>query len=121
MADSIDARPGIYRKEWMEYRRLVRHSLGMALGWLPFGAAAMAVAVLVGYDPVFFVLTGAYMVRLLVVSVYFSNWACPRCKKPFVRTWWYNAGFLANACVHCGLRKYEFENADEAVPGIHLP
>jgi Zn ribbon nucleic-acid-binding protein len=34
-------------------------------------------------------------------------WRCPRCGKWFSAKWWYNKGFLARQCVHCGLQKYQ--------------
>jgi len=48
----------------------------------------------------------AWMIGVLATWIRLSQWRCPRCGKWFTAKWWYNKGFLARKCVHCGLPKY---------------
>jgi hypothetical protein len=48
----------------------------------------------------------ACTVSLLITWIRLSQWRCPRCGKWFTAKWWYNKGFFARKCVHCGLPKY---------------
>jgi len=48
----------------------------------------------------------ACTVWVLVLWIRLSQWRCPRCGKWFTAKWWYNKGFFARKCVHCGLPKY---------------
>jgi hypothetical protein len=67
-----------YQEQWRQYRRRrVEFFLAFA-GYVPF---CFAVA---------------------VVSIGMFQTFIPA----FSGSWWYNTGFLARQCVHCGLRKY---------------
>jgi hypothetical protein len=78
-------------------------------GWLPAMAVVMLVAARLLRAPLLFYLAAAvYVGLLLIVSVRFTSWRCPRCRKWFHSTWWYYNSF-ARKCVHCGLKKYADE------------
>ncbi|MBI2679959.1 MAG: hypothetical protein HYX25_03000 [Candidatus Solibacter usitatus] len=48
----------------------------------------------------------AWLATLIIAGFHLSSWRCPRCGKWFAAKWWYNKGFFARKCVHCGLPKY---------------
>ena len=105
---------GNYKGQWNRYRGLRNLYLSM---WVAFVPASLGFTVLVfrvfqTFVPAFF-FAGLWMLFLIVIGLRLSSWRCPRCAQCFSGTWWYNKGFLARKCVHCGLPKY----ADGAAGG----
>ena len=96
-----------YRENWREYRRTRNLFFLVWAGYVP---ATLAFAILVW--KVFrtfvpgFVFAGLWIVLFVMVGGRVSRWPCPRCGECFAGTWWYNLGFFARKCVHCGLSKF---------------
>ena len=101
------ALPDDYTDAWSRYKKLRNISLFAFFGYVP----AMVVAALLIF-PVFhtftpvFAIAFAWLAGMMVTGFRLSHWRCPRCGKWFAATWWYNRGFFARKCVHCGLPKY---------------
>jgi hypothetical protein len=97
-----------YQREWQQYKRLRNQFLLVFAGYVPvcFTVAAVSIKSFHTFTPGFFV-AFFWMVLFLFTGFRAQMWRCPRCGKWFSATWWYNLGFLARRCVHCGLRKYE--------------
>lgn len=81
--------------------------------WLLFVGFIPGVFVLVSLldlfldsDALFAVVAVPWMVAFFVVGMRLARFRCPRCGKPFMRTWWYHNGFTRH-CVHCGLPRWE--------------
>ena len=53
-----------------------------------------------------FAVAFVWMFLFLLTAIRVNIWPCPGCGEWFSATWWYNLGFLARRCVHCGLPKY---------------
>ena len=100
-----------WKSAWETHRRDRFRSWACTFAWLPFVAIwswfTERVIESFGAFVVGFVL---YTVCLFVVAHRASHFACPRCRKPFYRTWWHN-GF-ARKCVHCGLPKWSERDPD---------
>lgn len=101
-----------YRSAWESYRRLRNRCFALFIAYVPaVGAVAFVCAkVFRTLLPGFF-LAGAWMLAFLYTSLRLQAWPCPRCGKWFAAKWWYNKGFLARRCVHCGLPKYSETDA----------
>ena len=97
-----------YRQSWLRYKRLRNLFIIMLLGFLPFVRIADTLSQRLFHSAILSVpLVLIYFVILYAAGFRLAVWRCPRCGKWFAATWWYNLGFLARRCVHCGLRKYE--------------
>lgn len=96
-----------YEEDWREYRRARNAFLLVFLTYVPvcFGVGVISVKLLGIFTPGF-VVAAIWMILFLFNGIRLSTWRCPRCGKWFSATWWYNLGFLARRCVHCGLPKY---------------
>jgi hypothetical protein len=53
-----------------------------------------------------FVVAPIWMGAFMATGLRLQLWACCRCGERFSAKGWYNKGFLARKCVHCGLPKY---------------
>lgn len=97
-----------YQQEWQEYKRLRNQFWLVFAGYVPvcFAIALVSIKLFHTFTPAF-IAALLYMGLLLFTGNRVALWRCPRCGKWFAATWWYNLGFLARPCVHCGLRKYE--------------
>lgn len=60
---------------------------------------------LLGSEAPLYVVSGVWMVVLLVVCHRMKQFRCPRCGKPFFQARWYHND-VARRCVHCGLKKW---------------
>jgi len=97
-----------YRQDWEHYKRLRNEWILVFVSYVP-------VCALVGVlsEKLFHTFTPAFVVAFLwmalfaVTGIRLQLWPCPRCRDWFSGKWWYNKGFLARRCVHCGLRKYQ--------------
>src|SRR5579862_4664217 len=96
-----------YQKAWQEYRRLRNRCFILFLGYVPvvFPTAVVFFKLFHTFVPGFLV-AGGWMVWWLFECNRLTRWPCPRCGEWFAAKWWYNKGFLARRCVHCGLPKY---------------
>jgi hypothetical protein len=96
-----------YTKNWQRYRKLRNLFFAIWIGYIPaVGVFTMLVSKAFGTVTPGFVFAGMWMVMFAVTGVRLSTWKCPRCGKWFAATWWYNKGFFARKCVHCGLPKF---------------
>jgi hypothetical protein len=97
-----------YQREWQEYKRLRNQFWRVFAGCVPVCSAAAIVSM-----KLFHTFTPAFVVAVIYMGLFaftgfrVHSWHCARCGKWFSATWWYNLGFLARRCVHCGLHKYE--------------
>ncbi len=100
----------MYEEDWKEYRRYRRDFWIVFVGYLPvmFVVATLSNWLFHSFTPAF-VLAVGYMLLVIVAGIRVSGFYCPRCAKWFAGTWWYNLGFLARKCQHCGLRKFSHE------------
>jgi len=97
-----------YQREWQEYKRRRNQFWLVFAGYAPvcFALALVSTKLFQTFTPGFiaaFLWIGLFTIAGCCVQM----WHCPRCGKWFSGTWWYNLGFLARRCVHCGSRKYE--------------
>jgi len=100
---------------WDEYRRRCR-VVWLALLLLPlwFALVSSVVYVLARFGIDFeSALNSAYLLigtlllgNVMVAQWRRSFWPCPRCGKPFHRTWWYGDNWFTRRCLHCGLPKW---------------
>ena len=92
--------------QWRDLRRRQRIVWLVFLSYIP-GIVILSIPLEALFDsetPVF-VVAVLWFVALAVASGYMENWKCPRCGKPFFRTWWYHNTF-AQRCIHCKLPKW---------------
>jgi hypothetical protein len=97
-----------YEEDWREYKRIRNTFLILLVTYVPvcFGVGAISMKLRNTFTPGF-VAAGIWMVLLVFNGVRLNIWRCPNCGRWFSGTWWYNLGFLARRCVHCGLPKYK--------------
>jgi len=81
------------------------------VGYVPFcfAVAMISVGMFQSFVPVG-IAAACWMGLFLYIGSRFTLWRCPRCGKCFSGSWWYNTGFLAQRCAHCGLGKFEIED-----------
>ncbi len=96
-----------YEEDWRQYKRIRNTFFLVFVTYVPvcFALAVISVKLLGTFTPAL-VAAGIWMILFLFTGVRLNTWRCPRCGKWFSATWWYNLGFLARRCVHCGLPKY---------------
>ena len=92
---------------WRRFQR------GEWILWLLFVGFMPGVFVLVSpldllfdSDALFAVVAIPWMIAFFVAGMRLAGFRCPRCSKPFLRTWWYQNGFTRR-CVHCSLPRWE--------------
>jgi hypothetical protein len=97
-----------YQQDWQEYKRQRNQFWLVFVSYVPVCSAVAFVSL-----KLFHTLTPGFIVALfwmglfLYTEIRLNTFSCPRCRNSFSSTWWYNKGFFARKCVHCGLRKYE--------------
>ena len=97
-----------YQQEWQEYKRCRNQFWLVIASYMPVCFAVAFVSIKLFHTLVpGFVVAFIWMGLFLFTGIRLNIYACPRCGKWFSATWWYNLGFLARRCVHCGLKKYE--------------
>src|SRR5262249_44364051 len=94
-----------YFANWQEKRRRTRR-LWLALVAWPIVSLALSGACLASFktDGFPWVVLPATILAA-VLSLHLVRWRCPRCGKPFYKTW-YSYRPFANMCMHCGLLEY---------------
>jgi hypothetical protein len=99
--------PG-YEQDWKDYKRIRNRWLFVFAGYIPVVGAVgfISIKLFKTFVPAFIV-AFLWMALFLITGIRVNVWLCPRCGEWFSGTWWYNLGFLARRCVHCGLRKYQ--------------
>jgi hypothetical protein len=96
-----------FEEDWKQYRRIRNQWFFVFLGYMPVvGAIAVLSIKLFHTLTPAFVAAFVWMALFLFAGVRVNIWRCPRCGESFSGKWWYNLGFLARRCVHCGLPKY---------------
>jgi hypothetical protein len=90
----------LYDAAWRRYRHLRTASLLGALGFILLFALPRVGASL--HAP----LTFAVAALLVGAWIPLNYFRCPRCRKLFAITWWFNLSLFAPRCVHCGLPKF---------------
>jgi len=99
-----------YEDGWKNYRRIRNQWLLIFLGYVPVvGIVGLVSITLFNTFAPAFVTAFIWMALLLFAGIRVNAWPCPRCGKWFSGKWWYNKGFLARRCVHCGLPKYQYQ------------
>ena len=96
-----------YEEDWREYKRVRNTFLALLALYVPvcFCIGVASVKLFHTFTPAFIV--GFVWMALVAISgIRINLWRCPNCGGWFSGTWWYNLGFLARRCVHCGLPKY---------------
>jgi hypothetical protein len=95
-----------YYPNWVDMRRRA------LIAWLTFAAWAPATALLALLLGAALRLRGALLwaavpttLVFIAARVYATSWPCPRCGRPFYRSWWVYWPF-ANNCLPCGLPEY---------------
>jgi hypothetical protein len=96
-----------YEEDWKNYRRIRNQWILVFLGYVPVvGTIGFLSIKLLHTTTPAFVIAIIWMALFLYTGIRINIWHCPRCGKWFSAMWWYNLGFLARRCVHCGLPKY---------------
>jgi hypothetical protein len=96
---------------WSDYQRRRRQAWIAFLGYIP-GVFVLGVplGLLFRSGWPFQAVAIGWLALSAVTSYRMGSFPCPRCHKPFFRTWWYHNSF-ARRCVHCGLPKWSSEDA----------
>jgi len=94
-----------YQENWQRYKRVRNLFWVLFLGLFP-ALLMIVVALGTSFESPALVIAAAWFVLFLFVGNRVSRWRCPRCSKIFAGAWWYNKGFAARRCEHCGLPKY---------------
>ena len=106
----------IYEEQWEAYRHTRNLWILTLVTFVPAALTAGALSSKVqGAFDVGFMVAGVWVLLFVYFGFRLNTWPCPRCGKWFSGTWWYNLGFWARKCVHCGLGKYA--NDDGSPPG----
>ena len=100
--------PDDYTEKWRRYRRL-RNLFWLI--WLTYVPAGYVVFKLLDFlhvtsEGIFYAFALIWMAGFAATGIWLGNLKCPKCGKRFSATKWFDWGFLARKCVHCGLRKY---------------
>jgi hypothetical protein len=102
-----------YRENWRRYKQIRNLFWGLWVGIFP-----SMFAILLAYGNGFtlgLVCAVFWFALFMYVGNRVSRWPCPRCGKVFAGKGWYNKGFAARTCEHCGLPKYaQFDPRGEA-------
>jgi hypothetical protein len=104
-------------EDYRERRRLFWFSLLVCFPCFP--VIGIPLWLLFQSDVPISILAGAWLTLFVVAGTRLGSFPCPRCGRPFFKTWWYNNG-LATRCLHCGLPKWSeppFDEAGSAEPG----
>jgi hypothetical protein len=97
-----------YQQEWQQYRKNRNQFWLVVVSYLPVVSIVAFISTRLFHTPIpGFVVALFWMGLFAFTGIRVQMWRCPRCGEWFSGTWWYNLGFLARRCVHCGLRKYE--------------
>lgn len=99
---------GEYDQDWKEYKKARNLFWLVFVSYVPIvmTVAIVSIKLFNTFTPAF-ILAFIWMVFFVITGMRVNLWRCPRCNKWFSATWWYNLGFLARRCVHCGLPKYQ--------------
>jgi hypothetical protein len=99
-----------YQREWQQYKRRRNQFWLVFAGYVPvcFTFAFISVKLFHTLTPGF-AFAFFWMGLFMFTGFRANSFRCPRCGKWFSAIWWYNLGFLARRCVHCGLQKYGTE------------
>ena len=113
--------PPDFQGNWQRYKKLRNLSWITWLGYIPaVGVFTVFVSrVFKTYVPGF-VFAGMWMLMFPVVGNPPLSMALPRCGKPFSKKWWYDKGFFARKCVHCGPPKYASGWQQSTASGIRF-
>jgi hypothetical protein len=98
---------------WREYRRLRRQGVVVLLGGFVLEIVLLVGMTLLlgpaGFHRVVPITLGSvaivWFVASIIVGDRYQRWPCPRCGRPFGKTFWWHNPF-ARKCVHCGLPKW---------------
>jgi Zn ribbon nucleic-acid-binding protein len=97
-----------YRDGWADYITRRNMLIFIFLGYLPWGVLIFLAKQYLGLPTrVAEGLIIAWFIAFPIAGVRYQLWKCPRCRKGFAYTWWYNKSFFARKCVHCDLSKGE--------------
>ncbi|MBI1741049.1 MAG: hypothetical protein HYR57_09260 [Candidatus Koribacter versatilis] len=97
-----------YEEAWKDYKRIRNQWFLVFVGYVPIvGIVAFVSIKLFNTFTPAFVTAFLWMALFVYTGARVQLWRCPRCGKWFSAKWWYNKGFLARRCVHCGLPKYQ--------------
>jgi len=107
---------GGYEEVWREYKRTRNAFLIVVAAYVPVCFTIGVVSEKLFHTfTMGFVAAFLWMALLVVSGMRVSLWCWPNCGERFSGTGWYNRGFLARSCVHCGLPKYS--NNPTVAPG----
>jgi len=96
-----------YEDDWREYKRIRNTFFIIFAAYVPvcFSIGVLSSRLFRTFVPAF-VAAFIWMALFLMSGIRVNLWRCPNCGEWFSGTGWYNLGFLARRCVHCGLQKY---------------
>ena len=94
----------------MRHRRYQNLTLGLFVGWIPFGFLVGSVTInWLRLPPLWvFIPIGIYVIVLVVVANIYAAFRCPNCGHRFYAWGPYGLGYnsFARKCRNCGLRKW---------------
>src|SRR4051812_22992996 len=104
---------GDHSLAWKKYRRLRAQAWVVCLGGFVLELGLLAGMTLIlgpaGFHRTVPIVLGgiavAWAVATMILGHRYQRWPCPRCGRPFGKTFWWHNPF-ARQCVHCGLRKW---------------
>ena len=100
---------------WAAHRRYSRLTLGLILGWIPFGASIGSIAHF-QWVWIAFPLMGGYAVALIAFANLAASLRCPRCGSRFFAFGPIGIGHnpFARKCGNCKLPKWQCQSRAEA-------
>lgn len=76
------------------------------LGYLPVAfPLGVLLSLLFPCEHAILVVAGPWLMLCAIAGYRLTTFPCPRCHRPFFRTWFYTNQF-AGRCIHCGLPKW---------------
>jgi hypothetical protein len=99
----------VYYDQWQQFARVRSRSLALFL-LLFWGGPVLTTIIAEPLWPhppggAVALLIAPWVIAAIVVSQHPIQWRCPRCRKPFHKTFWYYNGF-AKRCLNCRLPKW---------------
>lgn len=93
--------------QWLDYRCRARIFLWLLAGFFPVGVLILVALNAHSGEAIVATIAIAWVLGLCIAALRLQFFPCPNCEKPFAFKHLNNLPFFVDACVHCGLPKWE--------------